>query len=209
MSLTLAAYPRDPSSVQTAIHHICISICMLTSHTHATLNKLPICMETCATLSCSLMYTLCVHTRTRRLPQPSRCAYGLFFWAITFEAPRAQCSWTVLYSTVKSPVFPCLAFSSLNTGRQPPPPPNLPCSLPFHLIPLIPSPHGVCFSFSRMQLSTIPLPSIHLWRLNYRLSRFSCSQPLLQRGCRIVEDGWTDCACRGKEGWKYSWAESF
>lgn len=90
-------------------------------------------------------------------------------------------------------------------------PPNLPCSLSFRLIPLILSPHGVCFSFSRMLISTVQLPSIHLLCLNYSLPWFSCSQPLClpQRRCRIVQDGWSDSVCRGKEGGKYSRAECF
>lgn len=111
-----------------------------------------------------------------------------------------------LYSTVTSPVFPGLALCSLNTCRQRAPSPpsflNLPCSLPSNLIPLILSPHAVWFSFSRMQYLPFHCPPsiLHAWITAYPL--FSCSRPLLQRGCRLGVDRRTDNACRGKGGRK-------
>lgn len=72
-TLTLPVYARAPWRAQSAIHHICISICILTSHTYATVNKPPFVRK--HVLHSSLMYTLRVHTN----PQPSRCAYSLFF----------------------------------------------------------------------------------------------------------------------------------
>lgn len=114
--LKLPVYPRDPRSTQRAIHHICISICKLTSHTHGTLNKLH--SEWKHAPHWSLMCTLCVHTRPHCLPQPSRCACSLFFLDYHVQGSTSTMLPNhALSSTVTSMVFPCLAFSSLNTGR--------------------------------------------------------------------------------------------
>lgn len=120
-----------------------------------------------------------------------------------------------LYSTVTSPVFPGLALCSLNTCRQhaPSPPPsflNLPCSLPSNLIPLILSPHVVCFFFfldADIYHSIALHPS---YTLELQPIPFS---PVLNHFFRgDVGSGLKDgqiMRAEEKGGEKHSWAESF
>lgn len=180
---------ETPENTQRAIHHICISICKLTSHTQGTLNKLH--SERKHAPHWSLMCALYLHTRPRCVPQPSRCVCGLLFRSglslLRLHRHNAPEPCTVFHGDVNGFPMSCFLFKHWQIVT----PSNLPCSLPH----FIPSPHcTVCFSNSKIHISTIPTPSIHLLRLSYSLSLFSSSQPLLQRECRTGKDLWTVCA---------------
>lgn len=92
-TLTLPVYPRAPQRAQSAIHHICISICILTSHTYATVNKLPF-VRKHAPRCTPRSWTRCVYTPTHNHHVVLTVC---FFWTITSDAPLAQFSWAGLY----------------------------------------------------------------------------------------------------------------
>ena len=117
-SLTLPVYSRDPRSAQTAIHHICISICIATSHTHASLNKLPSVWKHAP--HCTHVHAPCTHMTT-----PSRCAYSLFFsgWSrsrlVGHSAPD-PC--TLFHCNVTGVPRSCFVFTKHLQAARPIPP---------------------------------------------------------------------------------------
>lgn len=90
--------PETPLRAQSAIHHICIPICMLTSHTHTILNKLPSARKHVphgAAHSC----THSVYTHDHTASHIHHVVLTVcFYWTITFKAPPAQCSWAVHFT---------------------------------------------------------------------------------------------------------------
>lgn len=112
-----------------------------------------------------------------------------FFWIITFKAPQTQCSRTMRRLPLWCQWLPHVLLS-LQTLAD---------SHTLQSILLSSSLYSLsCFSNSKIHISTIPTPSIHLLCLSYSLSHFPSSQPLLQRECRTGKDLWTVCTevCR-------------
>lgn len=90
MSRNCRFIPETPEAHRDSIHHICISICTLTSHTHPTLNKLH--SEWKHAACWSLMCLHCVHTPTSHIHhvELAVCLVFLFFFSQVIIMLKAQ-----------------------------------------------------------------------------------------------------------------------
>lgn len=101
MSWNCRFIPETPEAHRDSIHHICISICTLTSHTHSTLNKLH--SEWKHAACWSLMCLHCVHTPTSHIHhvELAVCLVFLFFFP---SNNHAQSSSTQFYALLHCPI---------------------------------------------------------------------------------------------------------
>lgn len=196
---TLPISPWHPRSAQSAIHHICISICILTSHTHATLNKLPSVWKHAphrAAHSC----TRSVYTHRHTAPHYHHVVLTLFSLDDHVQGSTSTMLLNrALYSTVTS-----LLFLFLFTKHWQLVPPSSSSSsssnLPSSSFPLNPSNSfsSWCLFFffqdAHIYHPTAFHPSFTLELHTILLFLFPTTL-LPQRRCRIGEDGWTDNSC--------------
>lgn len=103
MSWNCRFIPETPKAHRDSIHHICISICTLTSHTHSTLNKLH--SEWKHAACWSLMCLHCVHTPTSHIHHVELAvclAFRFFFFPQVIIMVKAQQHNSTLYYIVPS-----------------------------------------------------------------------------------------------------------
>lgn len=112
MSWNCQFIPETPEAHRDSIHHICISICTLTSHTHSTLNKLH--SEWKHAACWSLMCRHCVHPSTSHIHHVAVavCFFPSFFFF--FSSNHARGPTTQYYTLLHCPITTCdMSFSFL------------------------------------------------------------------------------------------------